>query len=100
VKQRGGSEQGRAAEEKARFENKAQALRPNLNVRFATGAPKQKRTFKILHCESVFNSVLKNNEPLQWFGNAKPLVNEIAAPFVHETCLYAVFEHEAMDRSL
>jgi hypothetical protein len=61
---------------------------------------KQKRTFKILHCEPVFNSVLKNNEPLQWFGNAKPLVNEIAAPFVHETCLYAVFEHEAMDRSL
>ena len=44
MKQRGGSEQGRAAEEKARFENKAQALRPNLNVRFATGAPKQKRT--------------------------------------------------------
>ena len=63
-------------------------------------AHKQKRTFKILHCEPVFNSVLKNNEPLQWFGNAKPLVNEIAAPFVHETCLYAVFEHEAMDRSL
>lgn len=77
---------------------------PNLNVRFATPGhipgSEQKRTFTILHCEAVFNLVLKNNEPLQSFGNAKPLVNEMAAPFVHETCLYAVFEHEAMDRSL
>jgi hypothetical protein len=66
-----------------------------MNVRFATVAAKQKRTFTILHCEPVFSPVLKNNEPLQWFGNAKPLVNEMAAPFVHETCLYAVFEYEA-----
>ncbi|WP_236078970.1 hypothetical protein [Marinobacter nauticus] len=74
------------------------------SVRFATPGhipgSEQKRTFTILHCEAVFNLVLKNNEPLQSFGNAKPLVNEMAAPFVHETCLYAVFEYEAMDRSL
>ncbi len=77
---------------------------PRPNVRFATPGhipgSEQKRTFTILHCEAVFNLVLKNNEPLQSFGNAKPLVNEMAAPFVHETCLYAVFEYEAMDRSL
>jgi hypothetical protein len=81
-----------------------QALSNHLNVRFATPGhipgSEQKRTFTILHCEAVFNLVLKNNEPLQSFGNAKPLVNEMAAPFVHETCLYAVFEYEAMDRSL
>jgi hypothetical protein len=80
------------------------ALSSKLNVRFATPGhipgSEQKRTFTILHCEAVFNLVLKNNEPLQSFGNAKPLVNEMAAPFVHETCLYAVFEYEAMDRSL
>ena len=83
---------------------KLDLLDSGLNVRFATPGhipgSEQKRTFTILHCEAVFNLVLKNNEPLQSFGNAKPLVNEMAAPFVHETCLYAVFEYEAMDRSL
>jgi hypothetical protein len=37
------------------------------------GTTKQKRTFATLHCEPVFDPVLKNDEPLQWFGNAKPL---------------------------
>ena len=61
---------------------------------------KQKLTFTTPPLRTGFNPVLKNNEPLQWFGNAKPLVNEKAAPFVHETCLYAVFKYEAMNSSL